>query len=92
KNEGKKNFNQLPNYQLSVDMYDQDGRLVGAASKQDAAKPLEFDNSALPYNLILATGDLDSDPISFWYADTAVQDEQKYERAAQVQGRQRRRR
>ncbi|KAL8646809.1 MAG: hypothetical protein Q9210_005916 [Variospora velana] len=69
KNQVKNNVNPLPNYQLSVEIYDQAGRLVGSASKQDAAKPLEVDNSALPYNLILATGGLDSDPISFWYAD-----------------------
>ncbi|KAI4131200.1 MAG: hypothetical protein LQ341_006381, partial [Variospora aurantia] len=85
-NEVKDNVNQLPNYQLSVDIHDQDGRLVVAASKQDAAKPHEVDNSALPYNFILATGGLVSDPISFWYADTAVLDEQRYGQATQVQG------
>ncbi|KAL9053741.1 MAG: hypothetical protein Q9206_003813 [Seirophora lacunosa] len=35
----------------------------------DAAKPLEVDNTALPYNLIVAAGALDVDPVSFWYAD-----------------------
>ncbi|KAL9008526.1 MAG: hypothetical protein Q9173_006359 [Seirophora scorigena] len=69
KNQVKNNANQLPNYQLSVDIYDQDNRVVGSATKQDAAKPLEVDNTALPYNLIVAAGALDFTPVSFWYAD-----------------------
>ncbi|KAL9000939.1 MAG: hypothetical protein Q9188_005558 [Gyalolechia gomerana] len=41
KNEVANNANQLPDYQLSVDIYDQDGRRVGSATKQSAANPIE---------------------------------------------------
>ncbi|KAL8937417.1 MAG: hypothetical protein Q9216_004428 [Gyalolechia sp. 2 TL-2023] len=63
------NANQLPDYQLSVDIYDQNGRRVGSATKQSAAQPIEVDNTALPYNLIVAAGGVDDDPVTFWYAD-----------------------
>lgn len=69
KNEVQNNANQLPDYQLSVDIYDQTNRVVGSATKQDAAKPLEVADTSLPFNLIVAPGNLDSDPVSFWYAD-----------------------
>ncbi|KAL8929869.1 MAG: hypothetical protein Q9208_001013 [Pyrenodesmia sp. 3 TL-2023] len=69
KNEVKNNANQLPDYQLSVDIYDQTNRIVGSATKQSAAKPLEVTDTSLPYNLIVVPGAVDSDPVSFWYAD-----------------------
>lgn len=69
KNEVANNANQPPDYQLSVDIYDQDGRRVGPATKQSAADPIEVDNTALPYNLIVVPGAVDDDPVLFWYAD-----------------------
>ncbi|KAL8717224.1 MAG: hypothetical protein Q9225_005509 [Loekoesia sp. 1 TL-2023] len=69
KNEVKNNANQLPDYQLSVNMYDQDNRPMGSATKQDAAKPLEVDDTVLPYDLIVVPGVTDDDPVYFWYAD-----------------------
>ncbi|KAL8826426.1 MAG: hypothetical protein Q9170_007407 [Blastenia crenularia] len=69
KNEVQNNANQLPDYQLSVDIFDQAGRQTGSATKQDAAKPLEVGNTALPYDLIVVPGATDDDPVSFWYAD-----------------------
>lgn len=69
KNQVKNNANQLPDFQLSVDIYDQTNRMIGSATKQSAAKPLEVTDTSLPYNLIIVPGGVDSDPVSFWYAD-----------------------
>ncbi|KAL8753166.1 MAG: hypothetical protein Q9184_005499 [Pyrenodesmia sp. 2 TL-2023] len=69
KNQVKNNANQLPDYQLSVNIYDQTNRMVGSATKQSAAKALEVTDTSLPYNLIVVPGGVDSDPVSFWYAD-----------------------
>lgn len=65
----KNNANQLPDYQIQVDVYDTDGRSVGSATKQDAKDPLEVSDTNLPYNLIVVPGGGDDDPMNFWYAD-----------------------
>lgn len=61
--------NPLGRYQLSVTVLDGAGRAVGEATKQSAAETLEVVDSALPYDLFVATGDVDSAPILFWYSD-----------------------
>ncbi|KAL8779068.1 MAG: hypothetical protein Q9203_003054 [Teloschistes exilis] len=65
----KNNANQLPDYQIQVDIYDTDGRAVGSATKQDAKDPLEVSDTNLPFNLIVVPGGGDDDPMNFWYAD-----------------------
>ncbi|KAL8689996.1 MAG: hypothetical protein Q9218_004459 [Villophora microphyllina] len=65
----KNNANQLPDYQIQIDIYDQNGRAVGSATKQDAKDPLEVSDTSLPYNLIVVPGGGDDDPMRFWYAD-----------------------
>lgn len=61
--------NPLGSYQISAEILDNDRRAIGSATKQSAAETLDIVDSALPYNLYLATGVLDEDPIRFWYSD-----------------------
>ena len=61
--------NPLPNYQLSVRINDGHGIQIGQATKQSAATTLDVIDSVLPYDLFVATGAKDLDPIQFWYAD-----------------------
>lgn len=69
KNEIINDVNLLNNYQLEIGIFDNDNRLIGTATKESAAKPLEVVNSELPYDVIVAPGAGDDDPVSFWYAD-----------------------
>lgn len=61
--------NPLDDYQLSVDVFDGSSRPIGSAIKQSSAKPLDIINSVLPYDLHVATGASDEEPVFFWYAD-----------------------
>ena len=56
-------------YQISVEILDNDRRHIGAATKQSAAGTLDIVDSVLPYDLHVATGTVDEDPIRFWYSD-----------------------
>ena len=65
----KKDENPLDTYQLSINILDNDRRIIGSATKQSAAETLDVVDSVLPYNLYVATGTSDGDPIRFWYSD-----------------------
>ena len=67
KNEGDENL--LNSYQIEVDMFDEEGHLIGQAAKQDNAQPIEIFESVLPFHLIVGSVGNDSDPVSFWYSD-----------------------
>lgn len=60
--------NPTSDYEVSILIKDAAGNQIGQATKQDASKPL-YVQSKLPHNLIVQLGNVDSDPIFFWYAD-----------------------
>ncbi|KAL9633933.1 MAG: hypothetical protein Q9164_004400 [Protoblastenia rupestris] len=63
------NDNPLGSFQLSATITDDGSRDIGHAAKQPAANSLAIVNSVLPFNLVVAAGTTDDDPIQFWYAD-----------------------
>jgi len=67
KREGNQNL--LNQYQVEVTIKDSAGLLVGTATKQPISAPLAIADSSLPYQLIVSTGNIDKDPVSFWYGD-----------------------
>lgn len=69
RNEMTNGENVLNNFQLAIDIFDNANHEIASATKESAIKPLEVVNSELPFDLIVATGTGDNDPLSFWYAD-----------------------
>ncbi|KAI4121696.1 MAG: hypothetical protein LQ338_006227 [Usnochroma carphineum] len=65
----EKDLNPLNSYQLAVTIVDNSNVQVGVATKQPATRPLEIVDASLPYDLIVAPGSGDNDPLEFWYSD-----------------------
>jgi len=60
--------NPLNDYEMAITIFDNSNIEIGQATKQSAHDPLVIANSALPFQLIVATS-ADKDTITFWYAD-----------------------
>ena len=61
--------NDPPNYyEMAITIFDNSNIEIGQATKESAEDALVIVNSALPFQLIVATG-ADKDTITFWYAD-----------------------
>ena len=55
-------------YEMAITIFDNSNIEVGQATKESAEDALVIVDSALPFQLIVATG-ADKDTITFWYAD-----------------------
>ena len=55
-------------YEMAITVFDNSNIEVGQATKESAENALVIVDSALPFQLIVATG-ADKDTITFWYAD-----------------------